>query len=48
MKRNGELLHVNWDSVKKAAAAYHEYVIRKFRSLTFLVPATRSGQSPLL
>jgi len=29
MKRHGELLHVNWDSVKKAVAESHEYVIRK-------------------
>ena len=29
MKRNGQLLHVNWDSVKKAVVESHEYVIRK-------------------
>ena len=29
MKRNGELLHVNWAAVKKAVAESHDYVIRK-------------------
>ena len=29
MKRNGQLLHVNWELVKKAVAESHEYVICK-------------------
>jgi cytosine/adenosine deaminase-related metal-dependent hydrolase len=29
MKRNGELLHVDWNAVKKTVAESHEYVIKK-------------------
>ena len=29
LRRNGELLHVNWDAVKKSVTDSPEYVVRK-------------------